>query len=883
MLLQTNSYIVPKERRAEHARVLRRFRSILLRLGCDQFEAYEQMGPNWNTAEATGRFVQIMRFRDRKHQRAVHAAEQTDPAAQQLINEFCELINLPYQQQQGLLAIGYYTAVPEASGAKGRTTVPAAEPPAAARKRPTTSAGFGFAGPAAGAAALSAVIPPFGTTEDEQDAADALDTRDGEDRAAEDLADEPLAEEPSAEEPLAEEGLAEELLAEDPFAAEGGAAADLADETADAEVVDAAPVGEAEPDADATAEALAAGGETSGDWAAIDPAATWQPADMSGEPTGEADPLGEPNLPGEADPLGLSDPLGNFDAGADLADPTPASAGPATIVSDVMWPSDPAAAAVQQPALGHAAAASSVPPAPPTPDLDALAEDDALTEDLASWDDLSPRPPASDVPANELAGAPDVNVLDPTPVPAAALAESADGLLSAEPADEEANWTDLTGLPDSEAVAETQPAGAEDSPMLVGDESGTDGLGADAIGTEEVVAEEIVAEDVGAPADGAAADGAAADGAAADGAAAVDPAAEGEPFDLDSLLSDWGATGEAPAAAIPGPDAGTDVPDPVLRDNPHAVAEGVDAAGLPGVSDRLDVSDLPGFAATTETAEVAETLDPIGTPEAIETNETNEGGFELGDLAAGEGVAAGPTPDDGLDWEEPRPIGQVDPTETELTGEEAAIESLDARPADPVASDEASETLEAGSPALAVAAPEPAVDEPEPTVDDLAAFAIGGPTEDEADDALPAPAAEAVADGAADADLSGHDAGGVALAEADAEPELQPEPTLASFEPAEVAALSEPATHSGDALPVAEDGYSGEEPHAVDESSGTEIANGGLPTHLSTDEGDIEIVFEALPEGVSGEMSEEEAEGGSPGGSYELDAVFDEALSDKGR
>ena len=113
MLLQTNSYIVPKERRAEHTRLLRRFRQILLRIGCDQFEVYEQMGANWTTGDATGRFVQIMRFRDRRHQRQVHAAEQTDPAAQQLIAEFCELINLPYQQQQGLLAVGYYQSVIE--------------------------------------------------------------------------------------------------------------------------------------------------------------------------------------------------------------------------------------------------------------------------------------------------------------------------------------------------------------------------------------------------------------------------------------------------------------------------------------------------------------------------------------------------------------------------------------------------------------------------------------------------------------------------------------------------------------------------------------------------------------------------------------------------
>src|SRR4051794_41163282 len=111
MLLQTNSYIVPKEKRTEHARLLARFRHTLARLGCDQFECYEQTGTNWSQGETSNRFVQIMRFRDRKHQQQVQAAERSDPMAQALIKEFCELINFPYQQQQGLFAVGFYTGV----------------------------------------------------------------------------------------------------------------------------------------------------------------------------------------------------------------------------------------------------------------------------------------------------------------------------------------------------------------------------------------------------------------------------------------------------------------------------------------------------------------------------------------------------------------------------------------------------------------------------------------------------------------------------------------------------------------------------------------------------------------------------------------------------
>ena len=109
MLLQTNSYIVPADRRAEHARMIRRFRQALSRIGCDQFEVYEQVGVNWSPGN-TGRYVQIMRFRDRKHQLEVQSAERADGAAQQVVADFCELINYPYQQQQGLFAVGFYTS-----------------------------------------------------------------------------------------------------------------------------------------------------------------------------------------------------------------------------------------------------------------------------------------------------------------------------------------------------------------------------------------------------------------------------------------------------------------------------------------------------------------------------------------------------------------------------------------------------------------------------------------------------------------------------------------------------------------------------------------------------------------------------------------------------
>jgi len=130
MLLQTNSYVVPREKRVEHARLLRRFRQTLLRLGCDHFEVYEQTGPNWSSGDNSGRFVQIMRFRDRKQQLSVQNAERADPAAQALLREFCDLINLPYQQQQGYFAVGFYTSfmrMPEVRPHADSATHPAHE------------------------------------------------------------------------------------------------------------------------------------------------------------------------------------------------------------------------------------------------------------------------------------------------------------------------------------------------------------------------------------------------------------------------------------------------------------------------------------------------------------------------------------------------------------------------------------------------------------------------------------------------------------------------------------------------------------------------------------------------------------------------------------
>ncbi|MFI5380028.1 MAG: hypothetical protein ACHRHE_12085 [Tepidisphaerales bacterium] len=111
MLLQTNSYVVPRDKRHEHARLMKRFMQIMARLGCERFEVYEQVGPGWTAAHADPRYIQIIRFRDRKQHQALQEAERNDPQAQQLIREFCDLIGFDQQQQQGQFSAGYYGSV----------------------------------------------------------------------------------------------------------------------------------------------------------------------------------------------------------------------------------------------------------------------------------------------------------------------------------------------------------------------------------------------------------------------------------------------------------------------------------------------------------------------------------------------------------------------------------------------------------------------------------------------------------------------------------------------------------------------------------------------------------------------------------------------------
>ncbi len=225
MLLQTNSYIVPKEKRAEHARLLQRFRQTLRRLGCEQFEVYEQVGPHWSGGQTSGRFVQIMRFTDRRHQQEVQHAEEADPAARQLIGEFCDLINFPYQQQQGLFASGYYQGV--LSGPRGETA-----PPTGTEEQPGKAAAEAAASNGHAAAVQPAYRPQEAVRPEPRRAVAPHEMTEG--SPAQTPAAEPLAADPEIIEPdwVEPASLAQDIGAQD-AAAGFGHAGDTIDEEPD--------------------------------------------------------------------------------------------------------------------------------------------------------------------------------------------------------------------------------------------------------------------------------------------------------------------------------------------------------------------------------------------------------------------------------------------------------------------------------------------------------------------------------------------------------------------------------------------------------------------------------------------------------------------------
>jgi hypothetical protein len=126
MLLQTNSYLVPADKREAHARLMRLFQEVLLRLGCEHFEVYERLSEDGQRSAAAVRYVQLMRFRDRRHHQAHQEAERGDETAQQLIREFSHLVGLPEQLEHGTFTIGYYDSLIADQGQRKGGETPAA-------------------------------------------------------------------------------------------------------------------------------------------------------------------------------------------------------------------------------------------------------------------------------------------------------------------------------------------------------------------------------------------------------------------------------------------------------------------------------------------------------------------------------------------------------------------------------------------------------------------------------------------------------------------------------------------------------------------------------------------------------------------------------------
>lgn len=116
MLLQTNAYVVTQDKRDQHTRLVRKLQDAMRRIG-GSLEVYEQVGPNFSLSqEATGRFVQVMRFKDKRHLQQIQNAERADTTCQALIAELCELIDLPRQQEVGTFIAGQYAGVGETAG-----------------------------------------------------------------------------------------------------------------------------------------------------------------------------------------------------------------------------------------------------------------------------------------------------------------------------------------------------------------------------------------------------------------------------------------------------------------------------------------------------------------------------------------------------------------------------------------------------------------------------------------------------------------------------------------------------------------------------------------------------------------------------------------------
>ncbi len=116
MLLQTNSYLVPRDRLRAHDLLMSRFRQCFERMGLpsSDFDVFRQAGEGFTSDRTTPgvRCVQMMRFRDRDHFNTVRQTEEGDAEAKRLVDELCRLVDLPAQQRTGHFGGAFYTAAP---------------------------------------------------------------------------------------------------------------------------------------------------------------------------------------------------------------------------------------------------------------------------------------------------------------------------------------------------------------------------------------------------------------------------------------------------------------------------------------------------------------------------------------------------------------------------------------------------------------------------------------------------------------------------------------------------------------------------------------------------------------------------------------------------
>ncbi|MEM7808642.1 MAG: hypothetical protein AAF561_11060 [Planctomycetota bacterium] len=136
MLLQTNSYLVPRHRLREHDDLMRQFVACFRRLGVADgaFEVFQSLDHEYrqHDNQPHQRITQILRFRDHDQQQAVHRAEASDPEAAELVEKLRRLVDLDEQAARKQFTSNYYgqiilTGSPQASAPANDDEIPVGE------------------------------------------------------------------------------------------------------------------------------------------------------------------------------------------------------------------------------------------------------------------------------------------------------------------------------------------------------------------------------------------------------------------------------------------------------------------------------------------------------------------------------------------------------------------------------------------------------------------------------------------------------------------------------------------------------------------------------------------------------------------------------------